>query len=98
VAWVRDIAGDRFDQLELGVLVQGVVLTDDRRAAASSLQPLIPQLSVNDVLSSPYGLVGTPRQIGDVLLDRRDRLGVSYYTVFEKDLEAMAAAMQFLKD
>ncbi len=37
IAGVRDAAGDRFDQIELNALIQAVVVTDDREAAAADL-------------------------------------------------------------
>jgi probable F420-dependent oxidoreductase len=97
LAWVRDAAPDRFDQLELSTLVQGVTITNDRRATATELQPLLPALSVADILHSPYGLIGTPNQIAEQLRERRDRLGISYITVFEKDLEPMATIIELLR-
>lgn len=98
IEWVRRAAADRFDGLELSTLVQGVTITSDRRATAAELQPLLPALSIDDILSSPYGLIGTPEQIADQLLDRRERLGISYITVFEKDLDAMADVIERVRD
>jgi alkanesulfonate monooxygenase SsuD/methylene tetrahydromethanopterin reductase-like flavin-dependent oxidoreductase (luciferase family) len=74
------------------------VLTDDRRAAAEQVQALVPTLRVDDILSSPYSLIGTPRQITDQLRERRDRLGVSYITVFEKDADAMAKVIELVRN
>jgi probable F420-dependent oxidoreductase len=97
IAWVRSAAPDRFDQLELTTLVQGITITNDRRGAAAELQPLLPALTVDDVLSSPYGLIGTAEQIADQLRARRERLGISYLTVFEKDLDAMAEVIELVR-
>ena len=58
---------------------------------------MLPALTVDDVLSSPYSLIGTAEQIADQLRERRDRLGISYITVFEKDLEPMARVIELLK-
>ncbi len=91
IGWVISAAAERFDQLELSTLVQGVRITTDRYAAAREVQPLLTALMVDDVLSSPYSLIGTAEQIADQLGERRDRLGISYITVFEKDLEPMAS-------
>jgi probable F420-dependent oxidoreductase len=96
VGWVRAAAGDRFDQLELNTLVQGVTMTGDRRGEAERLVPLLPELTVDDVLSSPYGLIGTADQIADQLLARREELGVSYLVVFEKDMDATAQVIERL--
>jgi probable F420-dependent oxidoreductase len=97
VQWVRDQAGHRFDDLELSTLVQGVTLSDDRRATAADLEGLVPKLTVDDILSSPFGLIGTPVQIADQVRERRERLGISYLTVFEKDFNAMARVIELLR-
>jgi probable F420-dependent oxidoreductase len=97
VAWVKASAGERFDDLELSVLVQGVTLTDDRAAMAAQLQQQVPTLSIDDILSSPYSLIGTAEQIAAELAERKERLGISYITVFEKDLTAMTEVMAVLK-
>jgi probable F420-dependent oxidoreductase len=98
LGWVRAAADPgRFDQLELSTLVQSVALTRSPADAAEQLRTLAPSLSAAEVLSSPYALVGTARDIADALVDRRDRLGVSYITVFEKDLDAMAKVIPLLR-
>lgn len=97
IEWVQAAAPERFDDLELSTLVQGVTITDDRRAAAEEVQPLLPAVTADDILSSPYSLIGTPGQIADQLRERRDRLGVTYITVFEKDLDAMATVIGLLR-
>jgi probable F420-dependent oxidoreductase len=97
VGWVKASAGDRFDQLELSVLVQGVTLTDDREAVAAQLKQQVPTLSIDDIVSSPYSLTGTAGQIAEQLAERRERLGISYITVFDKDLTAMSEVMAVLR-
>ena len=98
LAWVKTAADERFEQLELSTLVQGVTITGDRRAAAQEVQPLLPTVSVDDLLSSPYALIGTADQIASQLREQRDRLGVSYITVFEKDLDTMASIIELLTE
>ena len=97
VDWVRAAAGELFADLELSTLIQGITITEDRRAAAEQVQPLLPSLSVDDVLSSPYSLIGTVEQIAEQLTEQRQRLGISYLTVFEKDIDAMAAVIDRLE-
>jgi probable F420-dependent oxidoreductase len=97
IEWVRSAAGARFDGLELSTLVQGITVTDDRVAAAEAVQPLLPSLAVDDILSSPYGLIGSIEEIADQLRERRDRLGISYITVFEKDFDAMTKVIEVLR-
>jgi hypothetical protein len=65
---------------------------------AQALQPLLPALSVDELLTSPYGLIGTAHEIADQFRHQRDLLGVSYITVFEKDLEPMSKVIDLLKE
>jgi probable F420-dependent oxidoreductase len=89
VAWVREAAGERFGDLELAALVWEVVVSDDPRAAAEEIA--LPQgVTPEHVLASPYYLVGSIDGIVERLVTLRERYGVSYYTVFPRDVEAFA--------
>ena len=90
VQLVRQAAGGRFERLELNALVQRVVVTGDRRAAAEELAGRWPQLGAEDILRSPYALLGTIEQLVDDLQARRARWGISYYTIQEPYLDAFA--------
>ncbi len=84
LAVVRATAqGTRFDELELNVLVQVVIVSDDRRAEAERLAEQFPALTVDDLLDSPFLLLGTHQQMVEQLVERRERFGVSYVAVFE---------------
>lgn len=72
--WVRAAAGGRSP--ELSALVQSVTATLDP-VRASGLG-----LSDEDLLASPHLLVGPTEQLVEVLLERREALGISYITVF----------------
>ena len=87
---VREAAGQRFDQLELNALVQRLVVTEDRRQAADEIVDRWPDLSVEDVLGSPYLMLGTVDQIVEALQAQRERWGFSYYVVREPMMEAFA--------
>lgn len=83
VQLVREAAGNRYEHLELNALVQRVVVTDDRRRAAEELARQWAQLSVDEILESPYALIGTVDQLVEDLQARRARWGISYYVVHE---------------
>jgi probable F420-dependent oxidoreductase len=83
-------AGERFDGLELNGLVQRVVLTGDRRDAAEELARRWTILSIDDILDSPFVLLGSPDAIAAQLVERRARWGISYWIVFEDAMEAFA--------
>ncbi|HUF93869.1 MAG TPA: LLM class F420-dependent oxidoreductase [Candidatus Limnocylindria bacterium] len=87
---VRAAAGTRYEHLELNALVQRVVITDQRRRAAEGLASRWTQLSPDDILQSPYVLVGTVDQLVDDLQARRQRWGISSCVIFEPYMEALA--------
>ncbi|MEA2636658.1 MAG: hypothetical protein QOH92_3425 [Chloroflexota bacterium] len=95
LAWIRDAAGERFSALELNTLVQTVVITDRRRDAATPLAKEY-SMEVDQVFETPLVLIGSVDQIAENLEQRRERFGLSYITVFEKDLENLARVIDRL--
>ncbi len=94
VRLVREKAGERVERLELNALVQRVIVTDDRRKAAEELAagrwaPLTP----DEILESPYVLVGTVDQMVENLKTRRARWGISYVTTHEPFMDALAPSV-----
>ncbi len=99
LGWVRQAAGDRFDELELNILVAEVMVTGDREQVAQFIAAtMAPNMgvTVGQVLQVPYVLIGTVDQICDDLLARREQYGISYITVFEKDMETLAPVIERL--
>lgn len=91
VKLVREAAGEeRYARIELNALVQRVVVTDHRRRTAEELTSRWPQLTPDEILQSPYVLIGTVDQLVEDLQARRARWGISYYVVFEPYLDAFA--------
>ncbi|MGZ6969620.1 MAG: TIGR03621 family F420-dependent LLM class oxidoreductase [Acidimicrobiia bacterium] len=97
IAWIRDSAGARFDDLELSIVAPFVVVTDDRvglaESIASGLDPgegtdVVP--GPEAVLSSPYVLLGTIDEIVETLEARRERWQLSYYVCNDDTVETMA--------
>jgi probable F420-dependent oxidoreductase len=89
VAWVREAAGSRFDDIELNLLVFVAVVTDDRQAMAEMLAGGF-GVDPQDALSIPNAFVGTVNEICDDLVERRERWGVSYVVFQEGAMDAMA--------
>lgn len=83
IAVVRSAAGERFEQIELNALVQFVVATTDRRAAAAGLGAAF-GADPDVVLESPFVLIGTHEQMAEQLLARQREFGISYWTVFDE--------------
>jgi probable F420-dependent oxidoreductase len=87
---VRDVAGERYARLELNALVQRVVVTDHPRQAAEELARRWTQLDPEEILQSPYVLIGTVDKLNEDLRARRERWGISYYVIFESYVDAFA--------
>jgi probable F420-dependent oxidoreductase len=87
--WVRAAAGDRFDSLEIHALIQAVAVAEKRTAAADDLASRF-KVGRGVVLETVYVLLGTVEEICETLRERRERYGISYLTVFERDMEAFA--------
>jgi probable F420-dependent oxidoreductase len=87
--WVRAAAGDRFDSLEIHALIQAVAVSERRTAAADDLASRF-KVARDVVLETPYVLLGTVEEMCETLRQRRERYGISYLTVFERDMEVFA--------
>jgi probable F420-dependent oxidoreductase len=98
VAYIRAQAGDRFAELELHALIQSVVVTPDRRAAA---EQVIAEHGLNltpdEVLETPFLLLGTVEELAAQLRERRERFGLSYLTVHEPYMAALAPVIERLR-
>lgn len=93
---IRAAAGPRFPDLEFNILVQRLIVTDDARQASEDVSRDWTPLTPADVLDTPCLLIGTIDQIVARLQNHRERLGISYYTVFEHDLDAFASIVERL--
>lgn len=96
LSWVRDAAGSRFDALELHTNLTQVVATDDRAGGLAKVRRWYGVDDDEAAAAVPHAVVGTPQQMADQLLERRERFGISYYSVFEPGLEAFAPVIALL--
>lgn len=96
--FVRAAAGERYAGIELNVLSHIVRLTDDREAAAEEIRDKYGlNLAVEEILDVPTILIGTPEQIAAHLVEQRERLGISYFTVLEPNLEAFGEVIKAVR-
>lgn len=95
LALVREAAGERFENIELNLLIYKVVVTMTVPSAAAAVAQAF-GLSVQQVLDSPYFLLGSEDAIVEKLLALRDRYGVSYVAVFPEDMEVFAPIVRRL--
>jgi probable F420-dependent oxidoreductase len=91
--WVKQAAGDRFDDIEFNTLIFIGIITDDRMASAANFAPMF-GLTPEQGLEVPLALVGTVDQICETLIERRERWNISYYTLSEGLLESFGPVIE----
>ncbi|RDD90766.1 LLM class F420-dependent oxidoreductase [Streptomyces parvulus] len=98
VARYRELAADRPEPAELNLLIQMVVVTEDREAAVRPFLEHVPHLTPGQVLDLPIFLTGTVERIAAQLRAQRERYGFTYLTVLEPYMEAFAPVMRALRE
>ncbi len=82
IGWIRDGAGERFDDLELEIGAYLTFVTDHQAPTAAAIaEPM--GLSVDDLLAGPHNLIGSVDYICEELERRRETYGISYITVLD---------------
>jgi probable F420-dependent oxidoreductase len=95
VRFARECAGDRADDVEWHTLIQAVVPTDDREGAASAIAARFGDvMSAEELLGTPFMLIGTVEQMAEQVLRNRDRYGFTYYTVHGPFMTAFAPVIE----
>ena len=89
LAWVREGAGARFDELEIQMRYQLTAITDDAFGLAEQLAPLF-GITAEEALRSSAALVGTVDEVCATLEERRARWSASYVVVGADAYEAFA--------
>lgn len=80
VAWLREGAGVRFDQIELNAWLSVAEVTDDTAGFAELMGRLF-GADPKQVLGSPLTLIGSLSECADRLRERRERWGYSYTVI-----------------
>jgi probable F420-dependent oxidoreductase len=96
-ALIREAAAERYDDLVFHGWLQVARVTDDGTAAAAEIGAAT-GLDADDVLASPFVLVGSVAEIVERLHERRERWGYSYYTVQQPVAHEFAAVLAALSD
>ena len=101
IGWVREAAGDRFDDLVFNVYPSGwpiTVTADPRGEAARVVEHLrgrtAVDLTVDDVLDAPHVFVGTINGMVEKFRMLRERLGISSFMV--GDIDELAPVVERL--
>ena len=95
--WVRDEAGERFGDLDVSVirLLGPIAITPNTTAAANRVADVYRattglEIPAEDIIESPYSLIGTIPSLVDKLRRARDRWGINSYLVGWRDEPELA--------
>jgi hypothetical protein len=92
---VRDAAGQRWDALELNVIVFDAGLVGSGAGPVSSVANAAKAAAIG-LIGTPYVLYGSLGRLRDLLLKRRDRTGINYYALPARTMESMAPLVETL--
>ena len=95
IGWIREAAGDRFDDLELEIGAYFTVVTEQVTETLAGMASSF-QLPEEEIAVNPHALVGPPQAIVDRLQERRERFGISYITIPDRAMEDFAPVVKEL--
>lgn len=87
IGWIREAAGERWAQLEINIAIWEVDRAFHTRSG--SAPPRARGISEEELPLSPHYLVGDTAQMVETLIERRERLGMSYVTLNASDLSIL---------
>jgi probable F420-dependent oxidoreductase len=96
VAFVREAAGARADDVELNLFVAIVALTPDE-PDLSLFQQLLPGFTTEQILRLPGVLVGSEQQVAEKVQHYRERYGINYFGIMEDSMRAFAKVIPHLR-
>ena len=92
IGWIRDAAGDRFEQIELNIIVSLHITQNRQHRAEQILRERLWGNLVNqeDVLDMPSILIGSVEEITEKLYALREQHGLSYFVIPDSSIEEFA--------
>ena len=97
VEFVRDAAGERFDDLELNMVITAVPHDGSGIPDLSLTRRYAPTLSEKELLELPTVLTGTPREMADKLRHYRGTYGITYVSVQQPHVESFSKVIAELR-
>ncbi len=95
IGWIRDGAGDRFDEVEIEIAAYFTTVTDqtakttEMMAGAFGMEP-------EAMAAHPHTLIGSVDEIIETLQQRREEYGISYITIGDTVIEDFAPVVAAL--
>jgi probable F420-dependent oxidoreductase len=95
IGWIREGAGDRFEQIELEIGAYFTAVGDDADAQLAAMTGRF-GVTADQFATHPHALFGSVEQICDTLVERRRQLGISYVTIAQRNMEEFAPVVAAL--
>ena len=95
IGWVKEGAGDRFDNLEIEIGAYFTFVMDDPAPVLGQFAQMF-GLSEEEMAKHPHALFGSVDAICDELERRRELHGISYITVGKDNMESFAPVVERL--
>ena len=97
IAFVRNAAPDRFDDLELNISVIGMPTGDSEVPDLTIARRFLSEFTDDEILRTPTVLSGSTAAIADTIRGYRETYGVTYLTVQQPHAEAFAKVIAELR-
>jgi probable F420-dependent oxidoreductase len=97
VEFVRNAAGERFEQLELNMVITAVPHDGSGIPDLTLTRSYAPSLSEEQLLGLPTVLSGSPRDMADTLRHYRDTYGLTYISVQHRHAEPFSKVIAELR-
>lgn len=92
IDWIREAAGERFESVELEIGAYFTVVTSGGSQTGAKAAEMASAFGMDpgDLAEHPHVLVGSPDEIVERLLERRERYHISYVTVSDRTMRDFA--------
>lgn len=97
ISFVRDAAGDRFEELELNIAITAMPVDDSGHPDLTIPRISLPGLSDEELLRHPGVLSGSTEEIAERIRGYRDVYGISYIIVQMRHAEAFGKVIELLR-
>jgi probable F420-dependent oxidoreductase len=97
IEFVRNAAGDRFDSLELNMVITAMPPEGETAPDLRMTRRYEPDRSDEELLSMPSVLSGSVRQMADRLSEYREKYGLTCFTVQDNNLDNFARVIAELR-
>jgi probable F420-dependent oxidoreductase len=101
IAWIREAAGDRFEQLELNTYPSGApaMITNNARAEAQHRADALYQktgieITAEEILESPHVFIGSLDSLTEKVVALRERFGIT--SIMTGDIDELAPLVERL--